>query len=598
MEYIGGAFVYIKRIPTNDKKDSKVFIAMSVPGSKKRRIVEKLGLFSELAKAEGSEEAAEAFIEARRKELEASERFRKRGKAIVEIDLDRETELADGEAVSSRNAGCLFLQKAYYDLGIEPFVNKWKFGNCPKLGYSLNDALRLLVFSRAEDPGSKLAASRKNCDYIEDFDLTVDDLYDCLDRVDAFSGKLTKALSSKCGKLLGDAGEAIYYDCTNFYFEIQGPDGEGGLRDYGVEKNHRPDPIVEYGLLMDAAGYPIGSSAFRGNESEKRSLIPLLQDAGEEATRARIIVADAGLNTEANKDAIRGSGRNYIFCQSPKALSSDNAERVVGDEGGWRSYDEGRKKVKSLWIRRSNGRMERMVVRWDKASADFVNAAVDARVERAEKFIKNPSKLSLKNCQDGKQYIERIAYDPGTGEVLREKSALRLRDDAIAEDRKYAGYVVYVTDIPRAEDVDEGFIEDKEEGHRVVPEDDLGIVRIAGKRNDIESCFRTMKADLRGRPIYVRTAEHIRAHLFTVYLALTLVMYVQRKYAAGMTSERLFKAIRKYSLCRLGGKEDVYRTGYYSKDVDDLAKAMGLTLNREFLTWADVKRQISLTKGR
>lgn len=594
--------MYINRIPTNDKKDSKLFIAMSVPGSKKRRTVESLGLFSELAKAKGSEEAAEAFIEARRKELEASEGFRRRGKAIVEIDLDREMELSGGEAVNSRNAGYLFLQKAYYDLGIESFVNKWKFVNCPKLGYSLNDALRLLVFSRAEDPGSKLAASRKNNDYVEDFDLTIDDLYDCLDRVSAFSEKLTRALSSKCRKLLpkagGQAGDAIYYDCTNFYFEIQGPDGEGGLRDYGVEKNHRPDPIVEYGLLMDAAGYPIGSAAFRGNESEKRSLIPLLQDAGEDATKARIIVADAGLNTEANKDAIHGSGRNYIFCQSPKTLSADNAERVVNDEGGWAYYDGGRKKVKSLWVKRSNGRRERMVVRWDKASADFVNAAVDARVERAKRFIKSPSRLSLKNCQDGKQYIEKIAYDPGTGEVLPDKSVLRLRDEEIAKDRKYAGYVVYVTDIPRAEDIDEDFEKEEEEGHRMVPEDDMGIVKIAGRRNDIEACFRTMKTDLEGRPLYVRTPEHIRAHLFTVYLALTLVMYVQRKYAAGMTSDRLFKAIRRYSLCRLGGKEDVYRTGYYSKDVDDLAKAMGLTLNREFLAWADVKRQISLTKGR
>ena len=590
--------MYIKRIPTGDKKDSKVFIAMSVPGSKKRRTVERLGLFSELAKAKGSEEAAEAFVEARRRELEASEEFKRRGKASVEIDLDREVDLAGGEATNSRNAGYLFLQKAYYDLGIEAFVNKWKFGSCPKLGYSLNDALRLLVFARAEDPGSKLAASRKTADYVEDFDLTIDDLYDSLDRINEFSGRLTRALSAKCRRLLGDSGDAIYYDCTNFYFEIQGPDGEGGLRDYGVEKNHRPDPIVEYGLLLDAAGYPIGSACFRGNESEKTSLIPLLADAGEEATRARIIVADAGLNTEANKDAIHGSGRNYIFCQSPKALSGDNAERVVDDEGGWTWYDGGKKKVKSLWITRSNGREERMVVRWDKASADFVNATVDARIERAKRFIKSPSRLSLRNCQDGKQYVEKIAVDPKTGEVLREKSVLKLREDDIARDRRFAGYVVYVTDIPRQEDLDRDFVKAEGEGHRVVPEDDIGIVEIAGRRNDIESCFRTMKTDLDGRPLHVRTPKHIRAHLFTVYLALTLVMYVQRKYAKGMTSDRLFRAIRRYTLCRLGGKEDVYRTGYYSRDVDALAKAMGLTLNREFLAWADVKKQISLTKGR
>ena len=590
--------MYIKRIPTDDKSDSKIFIAMSVPGSKRRRTVEKLGLFSELAKAKGSEEAANRFLEQRLAELGAAEEHKRRGKTLLEIDFDEEIDPGEGEVTDGRNAGYLFLQKAYYDLGIEAFVNTWKAEKGLKLAYSLNDALRLLVFTRAEDPGSKLAASRKTADYVEDFSLKVDDLYDCLDRISEFSGKLTRRLSGKCKRLLGDSGDAVYYDCTNFYFEIQGPDGEKGLRDYGVEKNHRPDPIVEYGLLMDAAGYPIGSACFRGNESEKTSLIPLLDDAGEGATRAKIIVADAGLNTEANKDAIHGSGRNYIFCQSPKTLSSDNAERVTNDEGSWLSYDGGRKRVKSLWIKRSNGRMERMVVRWDKASADFANATIDARVERARKLIESPSKLSLKNCQDGKQYVEKIAFDPKTGEVLKEKSVLRLREDDIARDRKYAGYIVYVTDIPREEDLDEDFVKADREGHRVIPMDDKGIVTVAGRRNDIESCFRTMKTDLDGRPLYVRTPEHIKAHLFTVYLALTLVMYVQRKYAQGMTSDRLFKAIRRYALCRLDDKEGVYRTCYYSEDVHSLAKAMGLTLNRKYLAWPDLKKQISLTKGR
>lgn len=590
--------MYIKRIPTNDKKDCKVFIAMSVPGSKRRRTVEKLGLFSELAKAKGSEAEAERFLKRRLAELESSEEHRRRGKASLEIDFDEEMDLGGGEVADGRNAGYLFLQKAYYELGIEPFVNTWKSESCPKLAYSLNDALRLLVFARAEDPGSKLAASKKGSDYVEDFDVTVDDLYDCLDRVAAFAPKLTRRLSAKCGKLLGASGDAVYYDCTNFFFEIQGPDGEKGLRDYGVEKNHRPDPIVEYGLLLDGGGYPIGSCCFRGNESEKTSLLPLLEDAGEEATRARIVVADAGLNTEANKDAIHGSGRNYVFCQSPRSLSADNAERVVNDEGGWAFYDGGRKKAKSLWIKRSNGRRERMVVRWDKASADFMNATIDARVERARKIIKSPSRLSLRNCQDGKQYIRKIAFDPKTGEISRERSVLSLCEEEIARDRKYAGYVVYVTDIPRAEDMDDEFRKAEREGYRVVPQDDLGIIGIAGRRNDIEACFRTMKTDLEGRPIYVRTPGHIKAHLFTVYLALTLVMYVQRRYAKGMTSDRLFRAIRRYSLCKLDDREGVYRTCYYSEDVQKLAEAMGLTLNRKYLSWPDVKKQISLTKGR
>ena len=183
--------------------------------------------------------------------------------------------------------------------------------------------------------------SKKNNDYLEDFDLTVDDLYDALDRINEFSGQLTRKLSGRCRELLGSNSEAIYYDCTNFYFEIQEEDKEDGLRAYGVEKNHRPDPIVEYGLLLDGDGFPIGSATFRGNESEKGSLIPLLDDAGEEASKARIIVADNGLNTEDNKKAIHNSGRNYIFCQSPKQLSEENLKPLF-ESNGWLTYQKPR----------------------------------------------------------------------------------------------------------------------------------------------------------------------------------------------------------------------------------------------------------------
>lgn len=589
--------MHIKYYPIRGKDDKRAYIVRTVRGSKgAREVVETYPSVNALEAEHGD---AEAFLKGRVRELEAEEREDEERTISITIDPGEAMD-ARGETKLWKNAGYLFLQKAYHDLGIEAYLNSWKSASKARFAYSLNDAFRLMVFSRVTDPRSKLATARKSDDYAEGFDLSEDDLYDCLGRADSFSKGLTRRLASRCRELLKAEGEeAVYYDCTNFYFECQRADGEGGLRDYGVEKNHRPDPIVEYGLLLDGGGFPIGSCCFRGNQSEKTSLLPLLSDAGEESTRARIIVADGGLNTEANKDAIHASGRNYVFSQSPRQLSRDNAERVVNGEGGWLSYDGGGKRVKSVWIARSNGRRERMVVRWDKASADFENAVIDERVERARSFIENPSRLSLKGCQDGKQYVRRISFDPETGEVIGEKSALELREEDIARDRRFAGYVVYVTDIPREEDLDGDFEAERRAGLRVVPKDDLGIVGIAGRRNDIEACFREMKTSMDARPIFVWTPEHIRGHLFTVYVALTLLMYIGGRYAQGVTPDRLIEAIRRVGLAVLDERRRIYMATYYSPVVEQLRLSTGLTLlNRRYMTWPMLKETIAKSKSR
>ena len=139
--------------------------------------------------------------------------------------------------------------------------------------------------------------------------------------------------------------------------------------------------------------------------------------------------------------AIHGSGRNYVFCQSPKTLSRENAAKAIG-EGGWREYDGGRKKAKSIWIKRTNGREERLVIRFDKASADFVNAAIDKRVSRAKALIKNPSSLSFSKCQDGKEYIKKLYFDNKTGEIVKERSELIIDGAKVEAERRWAGYML------------------------------------------------------------------------------------------------------------------------------------------------------------
>lgn len=585
--------MYIKTYPNKDKTDKAVYIFTSKPGKKKSVKLESYPSWNKLKEEHND---VDAFLSYRMKELEKQANQLKAEYKTVTIDIHKKHSF-DGDDISlCKNAGYLFLQKAYFELLIDPSIRKWKHDNNYKIHYSLPDAVKLLAYERVINPCSKLATSKLSKNFLENYDLSVDDLYDSLDRIDTFSERLTKRLSSACASKLG-IGDTVYYDCTNFYFEIENADDEKGLRDYGVEKNHRPDPIVEYGLLLNSNGYPIGSKTFRGNESEKTSMVSAMLAAGDEATAGKIIVADAGLNTSANKDAIHSTGRNYIFAQSPKTISEDNLVDMFDDKG-WIEYDNGKKKVKSYWIQRGKGVEERLVVRFDKASYDYMNHVIDTRVERAKKYTKHPTTAPFPSSQDGKQYLKKISVDKKTAEINELATVYEIDEEKIQEDRKYAGYTLFVTDIPREKDDEDGhFTKLKKEGYRVEFMDDIEILKIAGKRNDIESCFREMKSSLKARPIYVRKPEHIKAHLMIVYLALTLLMYIRAKYVPEMTSERLLAAIRNYTMTEFSADDGIWVVNYASNDVKELAKSIGLeNIDRKYLTINEIKEMISSSK--
>ena len=274
--------MYAKKLPVKKLNDFQVYIAegYSVKGKKKDRYYENLGLLSEL---EREHDDVDAFIKERIAYHEACKK--ERASKAYSLNVDYSEPIGEKEAFcSKKNASVLLLNKVWADLKLEPFLRSWKFSSNRKMQYSLNDALRLMCFSRIINPGSKLSDIRSNDDYVERFDLNIDNLYDSLDLIDELSAKLTRKLSKECGEMMrgGDDG-AIFYDCSNFYFEIQNADEEG-LRAYGVEKNHRPDPIVEFGLLYHQDGYPIGSVTFalvkkKWTQAERLLATPLICSA-------------------------------------------------------------------------------------------------------------------------------------------------------------------------------------------------------------------------------------------------------------------------------------------------------------------------------
>lgn len=591
--------MYVKRLPVKKTNDTHIYIAegISIKGKKKDRYYEDLGLLSELKK---KYEDVEAYIKERLEYNRDAKKDLENSSYSLAIDYSEPIDIKETFNYK-KNASTLFLNKVWADLKLEPFFNSWKHNNNKKMEYSINDAMRLMCFSRIINPGSKLSDIKNVDSYLEKFDLNVYNIYDSLDEIDDLSIKLTRKLSKECKELIPGDGDAVFYDCSNFYFEIQNEDEEG-LRAYGVEKNHRPDPIIEYGLLYHQNGYPLGSVTFKGNESETGSLVPLLINAGEEATKGKIICADAGLNTSDNKNKIHNSGRNYIFTQSLKGRKIDadiRKEMINGKdmtEYGEADKKGRRKSYKSRDIIRSNGLEERLIVRFDPASYDFMMKTIEKRIEHAEKIIKNPSKLNLSRCSDGKEYIKKITVDKN-GEIIKAKSELVLAKEKIEEEKALAGYYAYVTDIPSNEDKHEEYRKELIKNDlRCVPLDDIEIIKIGGKRNDIEECFRTMKTDMDARPIFVRKEEHIKAHMFTVYVALTIICIIRKKYLPSVTTNSIFESLRKYEVGELDDR--TYKTLYWDENINKLSSKMNLDLAHKYVEIKRVRSLIGASKKR
>lgn len=525
--------------PKKDKSDNSVYIkhSYSVQGVKKKLIIEKYESTNELDRLYGS---WEAFIDGRIKILNEERKNKDTDKKVLEIDYSSQLSL-DG-ANNAYNFGYLLLQKVYYHLGLDQFFYHMKSNNDLRIRYSLNDAMKFLVYARVISPGSKLDNSKKINSFAEPFDLTIDDIYDSLDRFNGCKEKLQKYLYEKASYLLPPSNKAIYYDVTNFYYEIE---EETELCAYGVEKNHRPDPITSFGLFMDSNGIPIRYSDYRGNISEKRQMLPEWKQVEKDLSdNGYIVCADAGLNTGNIKHYLITKNNHYIFSQSIKQLGDKTKDEMLAEDG-WVALSNNRKyKIKKLlkdsYIddphstrkdKRSKVEIDTMYIFiFDEKRRKYILNKIDEREAKAKDIIKNPSKYDKVSSSDGKQYIKKICYNDN-GEIVVEKSTLDLDLELIEKEKRFAGYGGIVTDL--------------------FEESVTDIIKIASGRWEIEDCFRQMKTGFSTRPVYVRTTDHIHAHFLTCYVALTITKLLERKYLKGITASELFDVLRNTDYLKL-----------------------------------------------
>lgn len=571
----------------------------------RERTIESLGYLSELKKTLADPIAYYTLYAKDLTKKTKSEKSR-----TISIDTNEKLSLGTND---TRNIGYGMLKLIYKELEIDKFWN-WKTRG-RKMKFNTDQVFRLLTLSRALYPGSKRYTLNHKDFYFESFDgFDLDDIYHALDVIAENQQALQEWVYEHSKKLCTRDMSVSYFDCTNYYFDIGRPDVDwldedgnpvdtkGGrvpakYRKRGPEKNHRPDPIVEMGLLMDRNGIPIAYDLFPGNESEKVHMRPIIRRVKDHFEDCRIIyVADRGLNTSDNIYWINGNNKGdsnsrdgYVYGQSVRGADAQfkswvlcggyHADKVSSKDGSLITFlHKSRVHPKELQVNVTKPGQKKPVkkkvvvdqkqmVYYSEKYAKKQRRDRDAMVERAKDLIKHPKKYDRITAKGSASYILNITFDKSTGEIVEGK-AIVLDMEKIKEEEKYDGYYSIVT---------------SELGMS-----DLEMRDVYRGLATIEDSFKVTKTYFEARPVYVWLNQHIEAHFATCFLALVLLRLLENKLEHAFSTGQILSALRNYNCTHLD--TNTWQFTYYDEVIDSCAKAFGVPLNDKYKTQQEIQR--------
>ena len=498
------------------------------------------------------------------------------------------------------NCGYLFLQKIYYQLGLDKICRD--ISDRHLFEYDLNDILSKLIYTRILFPSSKLSSNKQAKKLIEQPSFELHDIYRSLSVLAQENDFIQAQLYKNSQKVIERRKDILYYDCTNYFFELEEADG---LRRYGKSKQHQPLPIVGMGLFMDHDGIPLAFDIYPGNKNEQPTLKPLekkvIRDYGMEQI---IVCTDAGLSSKANRKfndrAIDGVQiRSFITTQSVKQLPEYLKEFALAPEG-WHlpgssetfcldeideETDYHKVFYKDRWIKEDlsqrkikNGAKpleQHLIVSFSPKYKNYQRKIRKGQIDRAQKLIDSGNyKQRPKNQNDPHRFIvrEKATKD---GEICSEE-LVYLDTDAILEEERYDGFYAVCTNLSDM-NADE-------------------IVKINKKRWEIEECFRIMKTDFKARPVYLQTEDHIRSHFLTCFIALMIYRILEKKLKETFTCEEIIDTLRNMWMARPGEKLG-YTPVYTRTDLTDaLHETAGFRTDYQIISDINMRKIIRATK--
>ena len=566
-------------------KNSKQFYVLESfrkeNGKNSTRVVKKLGTYDQLIQEHEDPEAwaREVVTEMNRQAREGKQKVMVPFSPSASIRKD-DPRLYDG--------GYLFLQKLFCQLHLD-YICKQISKHCG-FSYNLAEILGHLVYARILNPASKLSTYEYAQTFLEKPGYGLNDVYRALEIIGEHKDEIQASLY-QFSKDMGKRNDSIlYYDCTNYYFEIE---QERGNCKYGPSKEHRPNPIVEMGLFMDGDGIPLAFCIHSGNTNEQKTLKPLEQQIMKDFGHSKFVVCtDAGLSSTANRKFNNMGERAFITTQSIKKMKDFQKEWALSRKG-WHlpghkelfdlnevlASDTLRVKYrqwtfyKEEWFN-ENDIEQKFIVTFSLKYMDYQRSIRNEQIARAEKALASPKKNERTRQTDYKRFITRIPVT-NDGEVAS-KTAYALNEEKIRDEERYDGFYAVATNLDD-------------------PPDE--IIKINHRRWEIEECFRIMKHEFAARPVYVRRDTRITAHFTVCFLALVLFRYLEKMLGHRYTCEQIIYGLRNIKFVKL---EEAGFVPAYTRTIftDDLHEVFGFRTDYEILPKGTMRHIISLSKKR
>jgi len=500
-------------------------------------------------------------------------------KLPVSITFARDERLEPGSN-NRKNIGYAALSKLYHGLGLHTFFTNRSY--TWKSEYNVNSIMRLLIFSRILAPSSKKKTHEEKGTYFEKMDFTLLDIYRCLTKVIDLKRDVILHLHKQMRELFGRGDGIVYYDVTNYYFEI---DEQDEMRRKGVSKEHRPDPIIQMGLLTDSNGIPITYDTFPGNTNDCETYVPLIKKLRKDFDLGRIIVvADKGLNTGDNIAYNLLSENGYVFSQTVRGGTNELKAYTI-NPGGYRDMKDGAKIKSRLYPRAiyvTDERGKKKKVKVDEKQVFFYSPDYDKRakaeradaVAKAHELVKDPSKYNRATHYGAAKYVKNMVVDEETGEVLTSKQQQYFDKEKLMEEEKYDGYNVIVTS--------------------ELNETDENIIKMYRGLWQIEEAFKVCKSDLEARPVYLSRLERIEAHFLVCFIALVIARLLARflgnEFSVGKIAESLGKASGSFL------EQNWYLFDHTDEVTEAVREKMGIDLGMKYMNLGEIRQLIGDTK--
>ena len=559
------------KVSTTKSKNAESFYItksyINSEGKSTSKIIRKLGTLAELSKRLETDRAGVMAWAKEQAKIE-TQNYKKEEETNTVLVPFHAKRYLDYEKQVFFKGGYLFLQYIYYSLKLDNVCTNIK--RKYKFDYDLNAILSDLVYTRILDPSSKRSSYAAAMKFLEAPTYELHDIYRALSVLAEKSDHIQSEIYKNSSFIRKRNDKILYYDCSNFYFEIE---QEDGIRKYGKSKEHRPNPIVQMGLFMDGDGIPLAFTLFPGNQNEQKSLKPIEEKVIKEfGCEKFIFCSDAGLASEDNRFYNHLGERSFIVTQSIKKLPLEEREWAL-KKSGFRCISDNKPVDITNLTKDDTNRLfykeepyttkklhQRLIVTYSPKYAEYQRTVRSRQIERAEKMVESgKAKRTRKNPNDPARFVGKNVITEN-GEKIKTEFFLDL--EKIEEEEKYDGLYAICTDL--------------------LDDDPKDILKVSEGRWQIEDCFRTMKTDFSARPVNVRREDRIKAHFLCCFIALFILRTLKKLIKENCTCDELLNTLKEINFADVGeqGFIPLYKR---TKLTDELHSICGFRTDFQFI---------------